>query len=195
MSQFPHVGIEPSRSFANDVSGGLGSPVLRVTRRAQSAYLRPSDLSCCFLPVADPGGARARLYPRLLEGGAGEARGGAREGRDPGPRFRGDRGSAASRSARTRTGTTRALRRQVGKIGSRGSFPTFLNFLFGPALRKGPGVGGSRVLPFYPPPPGQSVDAGGVGIPECPDLVPSNFPRPGTFGLCLQVSAFLGSPA
>lgn len=149
--QFSHVGIEPSRPFANGVSGGLGSPVLWVTRRAQSAYLRPSDLSCCFLPVAEPGGARARLYPRLLEGGAGEARGGAREGRDRGPRFRGDRGSAASRGARTRTGTTPALRRQVSKNRVPGFVSHFPQLFVWPRPPERPRGGREPGSPFPPP--------------------------------------------
>lgn len=68
---FPTWGESALPGLCDRPKRGARAPILRVTRRAHSAYLRPSDLSCSFLLAADPGGALARLFPGLPEGGAG----------------------------------------------------------------------------------------------------------------------------
>lgn len=178
----------PSRDFAICVSGGRGPPILRVTWRAHSAYLRPSDLSCRFLLAADPGRALARLFPGLPEGGAGAVWGGAGRGRDPGPRFRGDRG------ARTQTAThSGAAVPGEQTQGPRVRPPLSSTFCLAPPSGKAPrGLAGAG-SPF--PPPDRSVDKGGGGIPECRGHGSEQLLARWDLRTCLQVSASLGSPA
>lgn len=81
LSRFPHVGTGgPPRPLRTAEAGDSDSRILRVTRRAQSAYLRPSDLSCCLPPAVGPGGVLASRSPGLPGGGAWAALGGARVG-------------------------------------------------------------------------------------------------------------------
>lgn len=80
-------------------------------------------------------------------------------------------------------GPVPARRRQVSKTRAPGSPSTFLNFLFGPSLRKGLG-GESPVRPF---PPGGVWARAEAGPQSARDPAQSNFPWPETFRLWLQV--------
>lgn len=157
-------------------NGGRGPPILRVTWRAHSAYLRPSDLSCRFLLAADPGRALARLFPGLPEGGAGAVWGGAGRGRDPGPRFRGDRG------ARTQTAThSGAAVPGEQTQGPRVRPPLSSTFCLAPPSGKAPRGWRELGLPF-PLRTGVWTRAE-AGSQSAGDMVLSNFSRAGTFGL------------
>lgn len=109
-SQSPHVGRRRlPRPLRTTEAGDSGPRVLRVTRRARGACLRPSDLSCRLLPAAGPGGARATRSPgpgRAGRRGAGP--GGAGPGAATRWRPRQCREPRPARSARdptTRGGT------------------------------------------------------------------------------------------
>lgn len=136
----------PSWDFAIGVSGGPGPPHFRVTRRAHGAYLRPSDLSCRFLPAAAAGGALARLLPGLPEGGAGALWGGAGGG-TRGP------DSVETRVRGLRPGPTRALRCQVSKHRVLGFVPHFPQLFVWPFFPERPLGGGGSWVSLSPPGP------------------------------------------
>lgn len=139
-----------------------------------------------------PGGVLASQSLGLLEGGAWALPGGAREGGGARGQDSVEKEAVPGSAARgLGPGPARARGLQVSKTRAQVSPSTFLNFLFGPSFRKGPG-GREPGPPF---PRGGVCARAEAGPQSSRDPAQSNFSRPETFRLWHQVSASLGSPA